>query len=386
MTDPVPLLVKLIGCRSVTPDEGGALSFVEGVLGQKGFRSERLKFSSSGTADVDNLFARYGTGGPHFCFAGHTDVVPPGDEASWKHPPFGGDIAEGAIYGRGASDMKGSVAAFMAAASDFIDSRKPSFKGSISLLLTGDEEGAAINGTAKVLLWLKQRNLVPDHCLVGEPTSGKRLGDTIKVGRRGSLSVSLTASGRQGHSALPQLADNPIPKLVRLLDRLASHKLDEGTDRFDPSNLALTSVDVGNPATNVIPAKASAKLNIRFNPLHSGESLARWIEAEARRVEAEMGGRFEVQFSEAAEAFLTKPGPFIEVVRRAVHETSGVEPQLSASGGTSDARFIKNFCPVIEFGPRYTTIHQVDECIPIEELIALKEIYLAVLENYFGSA
>jgi succinyl-diaminopimelate desuccinylase len=282
--------------------------------------------------------------------------------------------------------MKGSVAAFMAAAGDFIDARKTAFTGSISLLLTGDEEGPAVNGTAKVLSWLKERNSLPDDCLVGEPTCTERLGDTIKIGRRGSVNVTVTVSGRQGHSAYPQLADNPIPKLVRLLDRLASHKLDQGSEPFDPSHLAITSVDVGNPASNIIPARAGARFNIRFNPLHSAASLRQWIETEALRVKADMGGEFEIAFSETADAFLTKPGPFVEVVRKAVETVTGIKPVLSASGGTSDARFIKNFCPVVEFGPRNATVHQVDERIEVEELRVLKDIYRAVLERYFGPA
>ena len=333
MIDPSPLLKQLIGCRSVTPAEGGALGFIEGVLAAQDFQVERLRFSEAGTADVENLFARHGSGHPHFCFAGHTDVVPPGHELSWSHPPFGGEEINGVIYGRGASDMKGSVAAFMAAAGDFIDARKTAFTGSISLLLTGDEEGPAVNGTAKVLSWLKERNSLPDDCLVGEPTCTERLGDTIKIGRRGSVNVTVTVSGRQGHSAYPQLADNPIPKLVRLLDRLASHKLDQGSEPFDPSHLAITSVDVGNPASNIIPARAGARFNIRFNPLHSAASLRQWIETEALRVKADMGGEFEIAFSETADAFLTKPGPFVEVVRKAVETRDRHQARSIGIGG-----------------------------------------------------
>lgn len=385
MTDPVPILQRLIACQTVTPEEGGALGLVEELMREKGFRGERLKFSETGTPDVENLFAVYGTDAPHFCFAGHTDVVPPGDEKSWRHSPFGGEIDNGAIYGRGARDMKGSIAAFMAAASDFIEARKGAFQGSISLLLTGDEEGPAINGTVKVLTWLEEQGRIPDHCLVGEPTCDERLGDMIKIGRRGSMNATITVKGRQGHSAYPQLADNPIPKLVRLLDRLAHHRLDEGTHQFEPSHLAITSVDVGNPATNIIPAKAQAQVNIRFNPLHTADSIAQWIEKEAQSVKAKMGGEIECLFGGTAEAFLTSPGAFVDVARKAVHKVTGVEPRLSTSGGTSDARFITNYCPVIEFGPRSATIHQVDECIPIEELVGIKDIYQEVLQSYFGS-
>jgi succinyl-diaminopimelate desuccinylase len=385
-TDPVPLLQSLIRCRSVTPEEGGALAFVAETLKACGFETHRLRFQEPGTAEVDNLFARYGHGEPHFCFAGHTDVVPVGEAASWRHPPFGGEIAEGKVFGRGACDMKGSIAGFMAAAIDFIEERGPGFEGSVSLLLTGDEEGAAVNGTVKVLRWLKEKNAIPDHCLVGEPTCPEKLGDTLKIGRRGSLRVALTSKGRQGHSAYPHLALNPLPPLVRLLDRLNSHSLDEGTDHFDPSHLTITSIDVGNPASNVIPEKAEARFNIRFNPLHTVVSLMRWIEDEVRRVETEMGGKIEVAFGGVSEAFLTEPGEFVAKVRQAIAGTSGILPELSTSGGTSDARFIKDYCPVVDFGPLNTTIHQVDEHIAISELRALKDIYQAVLEHYFGPA
>jgi succinyl-diaminopimelate desuccinylase len=384
-TDPVPLLQSLIRCRSVTPDEGGALDFVAETLRAQGFETHRLRFQEPGTAEVHNLFARYGRGEPHFCFAGHTDVVPAGEEASWRHPPFGADIADGKIFGRGACDMKGSVAAFMAAAVDFIGERKGQLPGSISLLITGDEEGSAINGTVKVLAWLKETSAVPDHCLVGEPTCREKLGDTIKIGRRGSLRVALTSIGRQGHSAYPHLARNPLPPLVRLLDRLNSHRLDEGTDRFDPSHIAITSIDVGNRASNVIPERGEAKLNIRFNPLHTPASLAKWVEAEARRVETEMGGRIEAAFSGGWDAFLTSPGEFVAKVCRAIAEASGVEPELSTSGGTSDARFIKDYCPVVDFGPLNATMHQVNEHIDISELRRLKDVYQAVLGHYFVS-
>ena len=385
-SDPVPLLQSLIRCRSVTPEEAGALGFVQNFLDAEGFETHRQRFGEPGTAEVDNLFARHGSGHPHFCFAGHTDVVPAGDETSWRHPPFAGELAQGKIFGRGASDMKGSVAAFMAAASDFISERGAGYTGSISLLLTGDEEGPAVNGTVKVLGWLTERNALPDHCLVGEPTSIDKLGDMMKIGRRGSINVALTASGRQGHSAYPKLADNPIPKLVKLLDRLNSHRLDKGTDHFEPSHLAITSVDVGNPASNVIPRKAEARLNIRFNPLHDATSLKAWVEREIQRVEQEMGGRIEARYSEAAEAFLTEPGEFVTLVRKAVERVTGIVPKLSAAGGTSDARFIKDHCPVIEFGPTGATIHQVDESIAVEELRQLKACYEAVLQSYFASA
>jgi succinyl-diaminopimelate desuccinylase len=385
MTDPVPLLRALIRCRSVTPTEGGALQLAAKALGNAGFSIQQLRFSASGAADVDNLFARFGSGSKHFCFAGHTDVVPPGDEKSWTHPPFEGAMAQGFVHGRGACDMKGAVAAFMAAAVDFAAEHGSSFGGAVSLLLTGDEEGAAINGTKKVMAWLKAHGMVPSHCLLGEPTCLAQLGDAMKIGRRGSLSAAITVAGRQGHSAYPQHADNPIPKLVRLLDRLNSHVLDKGMEPFEPSHLAITSVDVGNQATNVTPERAVAKLNIRFNPLHSAERLRQWIEAEAEKVKAEMGGRFEFSYEEAGEAFLTEPGPFIDIVQGAVEDVTGLRPKPSVSGGTSDARFIKSYCPVVEFGPTNATIHQVDERISIDELLQLKAVYQAVLVKYFDA-
>jgi succinyl-diaminopimelate desuccinylase len=385
MSDPVPLLRALIRCRSVTPDEAGAIQFAARTLAEAGFSTKELRFSAPGTPDVDNLFAKFGTGRKHFCFAGHVDVVPPGNETSWTYPPFEGAVAQGLVYGRGASDMKGPVAAFMAAAIDFAVERGSSFGGAISLLLTGDEEGPAVNGTKKVMAWLATEGMVPDHCLLGEPTCLGQLGDAMKVGRRGSLSAAITVTGRQGHSAYPQNADNPIPKLVRLLDRLNRHVLDEGMEPFEPSQLVITSVDVGNPATNVIPERASGKLNIRFNPLHSGEKLRQWIEAEAETIKAEMGGRFEFSYEEAGEAFLTETGPFVHMVQSAVEDVTGLRPRPSVSGGTSDARFIKSYCPVVEFGPTNATIHQVDERISIDELVQLKAVYQAVLANYFDA-
>jgi succinyl-diaminopimelate desuccinylase len=385
MTDPVPLLRALIRCRSVTPAEAGAIQFAARTLAEAGFSTKELRFSAPGTPDVDNLFARFGTGRKHFCFAGHVDVVPPGHEQSWTYPPFEGAVAQGFVYGRGASDMKGSVAAFMAAAIEFAAERGSSFGGSVSLLLTGDEEGPAINGTRKVIAWLAAEGMVPDHCLLGEPTCHGQLGDTLKVGRRGSLSAAITAIGKQGHSAYPQQFDNPIPKLVRLLDRLNRHVLDRGTGLFEPSHMAITSVDVGNPATNVVPERASAKLNIRFNPLHSSDKLRQWIEAEAKKVETEMGGRFELSYELAGEAFLTETNPFVEAVQEAVEDVTGLRPKPSVSGGTSDARFIKSHCPVVEFGPTNATIHQVDERISIDELLQLKAVYQAVLAKYFDA-
>jgi succinyl-diaminopimelate desuccinylase len=380
--DPVPLLQDLIRCPSVTPHEGGALTRLQTYLADLGFSCRRLTFRAEGTPDVDNLFARLGTGSPHFCFAGHTDVVPPGDESLWSVPPFAADIAGGFIYGRGACDMKGSVAAFAAAVAEYVALHgKP--QGSISFLITGDEEGPAINGTTKVLDWMKENAHTPDHCLVGEPSCTEALGDVIKIGRRGSLSFKVTVEGRQGHAAYPHKADNPVPKLARFIDRIASSELDRGNAHFDPSTLAVTSFDVGNPATNVIPSRAVAKFNIRFSTEHTPQSLRDWVMAHVGRVKEELGGTWEIEANEGAEVFITEPGPFVSLVQEAVHGATGIMPKLSTSGGTSDARFVKDHCPVLEFGPTNATIHMTDERIGIAELRATKDVYLRILEDYF---
>lgn len=383
-TDPVPLLQDLIRCKSVTPAEGGALTYLENLLSTHGFVCHRLIFRDDGTPDVENLFARFGSGAPHLCFAGHTDVVPEGIVESWTHPPFAADIADGFVYGRGATDMKGSVAAFAGAAIDFIRSAGK-FRGSISFLITGDEEGPAINGTVKVLEWMRENGHVPDHCIVGEPSCVDRLGDTIKIGRRGSLSFTVTVEGRQGHAAYPHKADNPIPKLARFIDRIAAGKLDDGNDHFDPSTLAVTTFDVGNPAGNVIPSRATARFNIRFSPAHSFESLKAWVSEQVDQVKAEMGGTWSIVSTEGADAFITEPGAFVGLVQDAVERETGILPKLSTSGGTSDARFVKDYCPVLEFGPTNATIHQTDERIGIEELRATQNVYSRIIAAYFSA-
>lgn len=382
-TDPVPILEALVRCPSVTPDEGGALTYLQKLLTPLGFTCHRLTFSEAGTPDVDNLFARIGIKGPHLCFAGHTDVVPPGNIADWTHPPFAATIADGYLFGRGATDMKGSVAAFTAAMIDAAKDFNGTLPGSISLLITSDEEGPAINGTVKVLSWMKEHNHIPDHCIVGEPSSSEILGDTIKIGRRGSLSAVVTVEGKQGHVAYPHKADNPIPRLARFLDRISSAKLDDGNDRFDPSTLAITTIDVGNPAGNVIPARATAKFNIRFNTEHDFDSLESRIRQLVAEVADELGDGFTLTFTRGADSFITAPGPFVGVVQDAVFQESGVMPKLSTSGGSSDARFVKNYCPVLEFGPTNATIHQVDERISIEELRATSRIYRSIIDAYF---
>jgi succinyl-diaminopimelate desuccinylase len=381
--DPVTMLQQLIRCASVTPLEAGALTTVQSWLTDSGFKCERLPFSEAGTYDVDNLFARIGNSGPHLCFAGHTDVVPQGDETIWSHQPFAADIKDGFIFGRGAADMKGSIAAFAAAAMDFVR-ENPQFKGSISFLITNDEEAAAINGTVKVLQWMKAHNHVPDHCLVGEPTSVEKLGDGIKIGRRGSISFIITVDGKQAHAAYPHKGDNPIPKLTRLVERLSAKPLDNGNQHFDPSTLAFTSFDVGNPAGNVIPSRATLKFNIRYSTEQTAASLKALVQSHIDEITKELGGRWHVVHQEGAEAFITEPGPFVGIVEEAVTEETGLVPRLNTAGGTSDARFIKDYCPVLEFGPLNTTIHQTDERIGIEELKATTRIYRRILDSYFS--
>ena len=383
-TDPIALARDLIRCPSVTPEEGGALALLADVLERAGFDVHRETFSDVDTPDVENLFARIGSGSPHLVFAGHTDVVPVGDESAWKHPPFRGDIANGILYGRGAADMKGAIASFVAAALDHLNASGGQPRGSLSLLITGDEEGQGINGMAKLLQWAAARGETFDHCVLGEPTNPEQLGDAIKIGRRGSLSGILSVTGKQGHVAYPQLADNPIRYLVRIMSEVMSETLDTGTEHFDASNLEFTSVDVGNRATNVIPAQARARFNVRFNDRHTQASLKQWI--EARCTQAARGDvTCTVEYVAGnSDAFLTKPGPFVALVVDSIAAVTGRRPQLSTSGGTSDARFIKNYCPVVEFGLVGQTMHQVDEHVPATDLIALTAIYRTVLEKYFG--
>ncbi|MDE2444762.1 MAG: succinyl-diaminopimelate desuccinylase [Alphaproteobacteria bacterium] len=383
-TDPVEILQALIRCPSVTPHDAGALGVLEQHLTDAGFTCHRLVFKQDGTPDIANLFARIGTADPHLCFAGHTDVVPVGDDKDWSHPPFAAEIHGGEIYGRGATDMKGSVAAFAAAAMDFVKEHGTD-KGSISFLITGDEEGPAINGTVKVLEWMKKFHHVPDHCLVGEPSCVDELGDTIKIGRRGSLSFTVTVEGKQGHVAYPEKTDNPVPKLARFVDVISTTPLDKGNNQFGPSSLAVTTFDVDNKATNVVPARATAKFNIRYSTVHTYDTLRDWVSGHVAKVKAELGGTWIIQSSEGAEAFITEPGAFVGIVQDAVEQDTGLLPKLSTSGGTSDARFIKDYCPVLEFGPTNATIHQVDERINVEELKATTRIYRRILDSYFNT-
>jgi succinyl-diaminopimelate desuccinylase len=377
--DPLQLSQALIRCASVTPTDAGALGVVQDALTAIGFTCVRLPFSEPGTADVDNLYARIGSAAPNFCFAGHTDVVPVGDAAAWTTDPFGGEVRDGRLYGRGAADMKTAIACFIAAAGSFIARHGPDFGGSISLLITGDEEGPSINGTRKVLSWLRERGERLDGCLVGEPTNPAELGDMIKIGRRGSLNAALTVHGVQGHAAYPHLADNPIPRLLRMLSALTGAELDAGTAYFGASHLAITSIDVGNKAANVIPARARAAFNIRFNDLHTSASLREWIDGCC----ASVGGRYTLETECSGEAFLTPPGPLSRVIANAVTAVTGRTPTLSTTGGTSDARFIKDVCPVAEFGMVGATAHMIDENVPVADLARLTAIYLAVLEATF---
>jgi len=373
----------LIAFPSVTPDDAGALAYVRGLLAEAGFAAELVSFSEAGTPTVANLWARFGDGAPNLVFAGHTDVVPPGEASRWRFDPFSATVADGQLWGRGAADMKGGVAAALAAALGFV-ARGP-FNGAISFLLTGDEEGPAVNGTVKLIDWALKRGERFDHCLLGEPTSRAAVGDTIKHGRRGSLNGRLAIVGKQGHVAYPQLADNPIRKLAPILAALQAPPLDGGTADFDPSNLEIVSVDVGNPATNVIPGEVRLVFNVRFNDRWTPETLA--AEIERRVAAAADGARVALAFDPTnAVAFLTPRGPFTDLVARAIEETTGVKPQLSTSGGTSDARFIKNACPVIDLGLVGATMHAVDERVPVADLEALTRVYERVMELYFGAS
>ena len=382
---PVALTQALIRCESVTPADAGALDVVQAALQQIGFTCERLPFSEPGTPDIDNLYARIGTAGPNLCFAGHTDVVPAGDAAAWSAPPFGAAIRDGVLYGRGAVDMKGGVACFIAAAGRYLAAH-PQTKGSISFLITGDEEGPSINGTEKVLHWLAARGETLDACLVGEPSNPHALGDEIKIGRRGSVNGELVVRGKQGHAAYPAKAENPVPKLVRMLDRLSSMRIDTGSANFEPSNLQVTVIDVPNTATNVIPAVARAQFNVRYNDLHSRARIEDWVRLQCEAAASAIGARYEVRFSGTGDVFLTKPGPLVDTLRAAVLAVTGRTPALTTGGGTSDARFIQAYCPVVEFGLVNATIHQVDERVAVADLETLTQVYERFIAGYFAAA
>ncbi|HTK13649.1 MAG TPA: succinyl-diaminopimelate desuccinylase [Xanthobacteraceae bacterium] len=386
--DPVAIAAKLLRCPSVTPAEGGALSCLAEILGGAGFAVERVTFRDGGTPDIENLYARIGIGRPHLMFAGHTDVVPPGEEKAWTHPPFAGAVADGKLFGRGAVDMKGGIACALAAVLDHlaVNDGKPQKGGggSISFLITGDEESVAINGTIKLLAWAAERGERFDHCILSEPSNVETVGDTIKIGRRGSQNGTLIVTGKQGHVAYPQRAINPIPPLTALIAALLAEPLDAGSVHFPPSNLEFTSVDVGNKTVNLIPGEARARFNIRFNDNHDQASLKALIE---KRVAASVGNRVTARLDwepSNADSFVVDKGPFTDAVAGAIKTVTGRTPELSTSGGTSDARFIKNYCPVVEFGLVGQTMHQIDECAPLADLTALTAIYRRVLDTYFA--
>ena len=377
--DSVELSRRLIRCPSVTPMNAGALDVLQAFLEAAGFACRQLPFSTPGTANVDNLYARIGKGAPNFCFAGHTDVVPPGDLNAWSVDPFAAEVRNGRLYGRGAADMKCAIAAFAVAAARHLKNTGGDFPGSMSLLITGDEEGPAINGTVKVLEWMKAEGETIDACLVGEPTCAERLGDMIKIGRRGSLNATIAVNGVEGHVAYPQHADNPVPRLLEFLVRVGGVPLDDGNEHFPPSNVVVTTVDVGNTVTNMIPARAEGRLNIRFNDRHTGQSLSEFLE----RCREETAGDSELEISVSGEAFLTPPGRLSEVIATAAAAVTGLSPEMSTTGGTSDARFIKDHCPVAEFGMPNLTAHKVDENVETADIEALSKIYSAVLAQYF---
>ncbi|GLT12350.1 succinyl-diaminopimelate desuccinylase [Sulfitobacter porphyrae] len=377
--DPVELTARLVRCASVTPANEGALEIVEEVLSQAGFNCVRVD-----RGGICNLFARWGArgNGKAFGFNGHTDVVPVGNPDDWSMPPFGAEIKDGVMYGRGTTDMKSGVAAFVAAAVDFVRDTPPD--GSVVLTITGDEEGDGVDGTAALLDYMAENGERMDACLVGEPTCPEKMGDMIKIGRRGSMSAWFKVIGTQGHSAYPHRANNPLPAMVRLMDRLASHELDRGTDHFDPSTLAVVTVDTGNPASNVIPRSCSAAVNIRFNDTHSGTSLTAWLEQEVAQIRDAFGVEIEMSIKISGESFITPPGALSALVATAVAAETGVTPELSTTGGTSDARFVKAHCPVVEFGLVGQSMHQVDEHVVVEQIHQLKAIYGRILRDYFA--
>ena len=372
LTDPLPLAQGLIRCHSVTPADGGSQEVLAEALSRLGFTIHRLRYG-----EIENIFARLGTEGPHVCFAGHTDVVPVG-AVNWRDNPFGGEVRDGVLYGRGACDMKGAIAAFVAGVAKYLEQGQP--KGSISFLITGDEEGPAVDGTVKVLEWMKAHDQIPDFCLVGEPTCPVKLGDMVKIGRRGSVNFKIEVHGTQGHVAYPHRADNPVHRLVATLQALTAAPIDAGTDWFEPSTLQVTSIDVGNTVTNVIPPSARAALNIRFNDKHSGASLIAWVKATLARY----AERCDVDASISGESFVTQPGPMVDILRTAIVGATGVEPKLDTGGGTSDARFIANYCPVAEFGLVGATMHQTDERVPVAELRDLARIYHDVIAAFLA--
>ena len=378
--DAIELSRQLIKCPSVTPEEGGALSLLQSTLEGLGFTCHRLVFSEEGTHDVDNLYARFGEGSPNFCFAGHTDVVPPGNLNEWTHDPFGADVVDGILYGRGAVDMKTAIASFVSASASLITDHR--FDGSLSILITGDEEGPAINGTRKVLDWLSSAGEKLDACLVGEPTNPSRFGEMMKIGRRGSMNSVVTVNGVQGHVAYPKLADSASHRLIRMMRALLDDPLDSGNDYFDASSVQVTSIDINNPTENLIPGSAEARFNIRFNDMHSSDTLKNWIKERLDK-SADGSSNYDISTKVSGESFIYPPGPLSNLVAECVQQVTGERPEMSTTGGTSDARFVKDHCPVCEFGLVGQTMHKVDECCKLSDIMALTEIYKAILEGYF---
>ena len=378
-TDPLKITADLIRCKSITPHDDGAIDLLKTILSNAGFSCSLVD-----RGGISNLFAIWGAerNGKTFGFNGHTDVVPVGDISLWSVDPFGGEIKDEKIWGRGACDMKSGVAAFVAAAVDYIKNSPPD--GTLVIAITGDEEGDAKDGTLAILDWMESKQIKIDACLVGEPTSVEKIGDTVKIGRRGSMTAHLTVIGKQGHTAYPHRANNPIPALAKLISKLANYKLDKGSEHFDPSNLSVTTVDTGNKANNVIPSKVTASVNIRFNNLHSSKSLTKWLLDETNLIEEEFGLDISSTFKVSGESFLTVPGNFSTMVQNTVLNETGILPELSTSGGTSDARFIKNHCPVIEVGLVGKSMHQTDEYVNLEDVLKLKSIYSSILKNYFS--
>lgn len=379
--DPVDLAQALIRCPSVTPADEGAMDVLQSALEELGFTCHRLPFATGNAPEVQNLYARIGDRAPNFCFAGHTDVVPVGDANEWSVDPFAAEIKGDRLYGRGASDMKTAIAGFAAAAARFLESRDNGFPGSISLLITGDEEGEAVNGTVKVLEWLKEKGEVLDACLVGEPTNPETLGDMIKIGRRGSMTAFLTVHGASGHAAYPHLADNPVERLVKMLSAVLDKPLDDGTEHFQPSTTVVTTIDVGNPVANVIPARAEARINVRFNDLHTGAGVGTLL----RRRLDDIGGDYDLDARVSGESFLFPPGPLSNLVAGAVEKATGKRPEFSTAGGTSDARFIKDHCPVCEYGMTNQTAHKADENALVSDIQLLSDIYQSVLDGFFAN-
>ena len=388
VTDTVELTRALVRCESVTPREAGALQLLEKALTGIGYRCERMDFTQAGTDDVANLYARIGTGGRNFCFAGHSDVVPVGDLSSWTIGPFSAELSAGYLFGRGAADMKGAIAAFTEASARFLAKRGRDFGGSISLLITGDEEGPAVNGTVKMLKRLAERGEKIDACVVGEPTSSRRFGDMMKIGRRGSMTVDLTVRGIQGHVGYPERLDNPLHRLGAIIEALVRQPIDKGSTHFQPSSLQFTTVDVGNPATNIAPGIVKARFNTRFNDLWTSEKLLAHLKERIESASASVGGNGVVEYTKvevSGESFYTPPGALVELVAGAVRDVTGVEPELSTTGGTSDARFIARYCPVLEFGLVGETMHKVDEKSAVSDLKSLARVYETVLDRYFAA-